>query len=147
MTCGFVGAFLLQATARLGDHHLGDRTAPDSRLSVERNLTYGNLRQEDTSLLRTQNFSDKLIISIRLDLCDEDTSQSRTAFVFSPKGVLNREVPLYFTMQSMMMSIPLCEVLCTGKNMRKCPKGTRAHYLIIKEENCPRGSSVSTIKF
>jgi hypothetical protein len=39
-------------------------------------------------------FSPKLVISINFDLCNQDTLQLRTA-VFSPKSVLNREVPLY----------------------------------------------------
>jgi hypothetical protein len=45
-------------------------------------------------LLRTPMFSPKLVISIHFDLCNQDTSQLRTAIV-SPKGVRNREVPLY----------------------------------------------------
>jgi hypothetical protein len=43
----------------------------------------------DTSLL-TPIFTPNLVISIQFDLCNQDTSQPRTAF-FSLQGVLNRE--------------------------------------------------------
>jgi hypothetical protein len=48
----------------------------------------------DTSLLRTPNFSPKLVNSIQFDLRNPDTSQLRTAFV-SPKGVLKRGSTVY----------------------------------------------------
>jgi hypothetical protein len=35
------------------------------------------------------------LVSIPFDLCNQDTSQLRTAVV-SPKGVLNREVRLFY---------------------------------------------------
>jgi hypothetical protein len=42
--------------------------------------------------IKTPMFSPKLIMLIQFDLCNQDTTQLRTAFV-SPKGVLNRVVP------------------------------------------------------
>jgi hypothetical protein len=52
----------------------------------------GHLCQEDTSLLRTQNFSPKLVISIQFDLCNWDTPQLRTAFVYKR----SRPIPFHY---------------------------------------------------
>jgi hypothetical protein len=53
----------------------------------------GHLTQEDTFLLRTPNFSPKLVISIKFDLRNQNTSLLKTSNV-GPKGVLDRKVLL-----------------------------------------------------
>jgi hypothetical protein len=55
---------------------------PQPKLVYSRIALSGHIGQDDTSLLRTPNLSPKLKISIQLNLCNLDTSKSRTAFVF-----------------------------------------------------------------
>jgi hypothetical protein len=62
----------------------------------------GQLCQEATSLSRTEKFSNKLVITIQFDLCNQDTSLMRTAFV-SAKGVFNTEVLLYSLSRGQML--------------------------------------------
>jgi hypothetical protein len=60
----------------------------------------------NTSLLGTQTFSPKLVISIQFDLCNQDTSQLMASFV-STKGVVNREVLLLLDIFCIWLFNPL----------------------------------------